>query len=99
MPVIRVKFSRTRRNGVASGPAHGPMALIVACVVLYGGLIVTTNPEELDWIVTCTAWLTAGGALDAPALPAQRASVVVAACGGEDTPKPGLTSLISAPAA
>ena len=78
MPVIRVKFSRTRRNGVASGPAHGPMALIVACVVLYGGLIVTTNPEELDSIVTCTAWLTAGGALDAPALPAQRATVVVA---------------------
>ena len=36
------------------------------------------KPEELDSIVTCTAWLTAGGALDAPALPAQRATVVAA---------------------
>src|SRR5439155_22349842 len=90
-PVAAVKFSRTGRKSSNSPPgAHGPMTVIVAWAVLYGGSTWNVNIGEVSSADTTDAALEAAGAAEllTPPPPPQSAGVVAAGCAREDALMP-----------
>src|SRR2546427_11420765 len=80
VPVSRVKFSRTRRNGSASGPAQGPTTVTGAAVGLNGGSMWDRNWVEPESDPREVVTTSPRRALRGPAVPRPRATAATAGC-------------------